>query len=105
LKLQKKKTERKSLPNPPPRLPSSSRTTSTGPTSAADFVTLQNGLQSFLNNVDSIVEGAVSASKAKLPIVEKSIGELTETTQALTDFKTNVDAALTQIGKLTGNNL
>lgn len=75
------------------------------PTVAADFVTLQQGLQSFLDNVDSVVEGAVSASQAKLPIVEKSFGELTGTTQALTDFKTSIDNVLAQIGQLQTANL
>jgi Ca2+-binding RTX toxin-like protein len=73
-------------------------------TVSGDFVTLQGDLQGFLNKVDGAVDTVVEVSKAKLPIIDKSLGELTGADTAISDFQQAVESALTQISNYSDPN-
>lgn len=68
------------------------------PTVAGDFVVLQQELQTFLSKVDGALDTVVEVSQAKLPIIDKSLGEITGADTAIDSFKDTVDGLLGDIG-------
>src|SRR4051794_39676161 len=63
----------------------------------ADFLSLQKEVKSFLSGLTQVggaLDTIVEASHAKLPIIDKSLGELVGIDHSIDDFKAAVDTII-----------
>jgi hypothetical protein len=71
------------------------------PTASAGFVALRDALQGYLDKADGILNTVVDATTAKLPIIDTSLADLTDTKAAITSFQSQVHGVLDFLS--TGN--